>query len=77
MIFTGNPLTDLLIVIAIIVAVILVFLMILKITLFFNDFHYKLKCINQEIRRTDGRERRHWQHEKKRLWLSLLPFYHR
>lgn len=77
MIFTGNPFTDLLTVIAIMAAVVLVFLIILKIVLFFNKFYYKLKRINQEIRRTDGTERRHWKREKKRLWLSLIPFYHR
>ena len=43
----------------------------------FDDFSRELMYINQEIHRTRGEERRHWKGEKKRLWLSLLPFYRR
>lgn len=35
----------------------------------------ELDYINMEISRTTGRERIFWQYEKKRLWLSLIPFY--
>ena len=41
-----------------------------------RDFRRELRYINKEIGRTDGREREHWKKKKKRLWLSLLPFYH-
>ena len=42
---------------------------------FFGEFTKELKYINTEIRRTDGRERKHWKKQKRKLWLSLLPFY--
>ena len=42
---------------------------------FINDFSGELRTINMEIRRTEGRERRHWIRTRRRLWLSLLPFY--
>ena len=42
---------------------------------FVNDFSGELRAINMEIRRTEGRERRYWLRTRRRLWLSLLPFY--
>lgn len=42
-----------------------------------SNFKDELDYINTEIYRTTGRERIHWRHEKKRLWLSLIPFYRR
>ncbi len=41
---------------------------------FFNDFSRRLRYLNNEIKRTDGIERRYWIREKRRLWLSLIPF---
>ena len=40
-----------------------------------NDFTNELNYINREIGRTTGEEQRYWKREKRRLWLSLLPFY--
>ena len=40
-----------------------------------NDFTHELDYINQEIGRTKGVEQRYWKRKKRRLWLSLLPFY--
>lgn len=42
-----------------------------------NDFRHKLDYLNREIARTEGAEHEHWKREKRRLWLSLLPFYRR
>lgn len=42
-----------------------------------NEFSHELKYLNIEIGRNEGAEREHWKHEKRRLWLSLLPFYRR
>lgn len=39
-----------------------------------NDFRQELKYLNREIARTDGAEHKYWKREKRRLWLSLLPF---
>lgn len=41
------------------------------------EFSQELDYLNREIERTTGREQRHWKREKRRLWLSLLPFYSR
>ena len=42
-----------------------------------RDFTHELNYINREIGRTTGGEQRYWKQEKRRLWLSLLPFYRR
>lgn len=42
-----------------------------------NDFSRDLAYLNREIARTEGAEREHWKREKRRLWLSLLPFFRR
>ena len=41
------------------------------------SFKYELRYLNMEIGRTSGAERKHWQKEKRRLWLSFIPFYKR
>ena len=40
-------------------------------------FREDLYYINLEIHRSTGEERNYWKREKRRLWLSLLPFYRR
>ena len=39
-----------------------------------NDFSCELRYLNNEIGRTDGEKREHWIRQKRRLWLSLIPF---
>lgn len=46
-------------------------------TIKINDFRHDLDYLNMEIARTEGAEREYWKREKRHLWLSLLPFYHR
>lgn len=41
------------------------------------NFKDELDYINMEIYSTAGDERRYWQNEKKKLWLSLILFYRR
>lgn len=41
-----------------------------------NDFSSELRYLNNEIGRTDGSERRYWKRQKRRLWLSIIPFVH-
>ncbi len=41
---------------------------------FMNDFSRELKYLNNEIERTTGDDRRHWIRQRRRLWLSLIPF---
>ena len=42
-----------------------------------NNFSRDLDYLNREIARTEGAEREYWKREKRRLWLSLLPFFRR
>ena len=43
-------------------------------TIKINDLSHDLDYLNREIARTEGAEREYWKREKRRLWLSLLPF---
>lgn len=52
-------------------------LILVGLTMKINDFSHELKYLNTEIGRTEGAEREHWKREKRRLWLSLLPFFRR
>lgn len=38
------------------------------------DFFRELQYLNKEISCTSGAERRYWIQQRRRLWLSLLPF---
>lgn len=57
-----------------IVAFILLIFIFLEIVSFISDFSLELQYLNMEIGRTDGDERNHWIHRRRRLWLSLIPF---
>ena len=39
------------------------------------QFSQQLRYLNKEIRRTRGAERKLWKRRRRRLWLSLLPFF--
>ena len=69
----NNPDTELYLLISII-AVFFLFLLLFGLVSFFNNFFRELKYINCEIQRTDGSERRYWIRQRRRLWLSLIPF---
>ena len=64
------------IVIFAIAAVVLLILFVILIGLiqFYNEFITELQYLSSEIERTDGEERAYWLSRKRRLWLSLLPF---
>ena len=61
-------------VLIVIIAVFFVVLLIYGLVVFLNEFAMELKYLNNEIRRTRGEDRKHWQRQKRRLWLSLFPF---
>ena len=69
----NNPDTELYWLIGI-VAVIFLLILIVVFAQFINDFSRELKYLNNEIGRTTGAERRHWIRQRRRLWLSLIPF---
>jgi len=61
----------------IVIVLFFVVLLLIGLTIKINAFIHELDYINNEIRCTTGVERKHWKREKRRLWLSLLPFYRR
>ena len=69
----NNPDTELYWLIGILAAFFL-FLVIGRFAMFINDFSQELRYLNNEIGRTTGAERRHWIRQRRRLWLSLIPF---
>ena len=69
----NNPDTELYWLVGI-VAVFFLILLLFGLVSFINDFSQELRYLNSEIRRTDGAERRHWIRQRRRLWLSLIPF---
>ena len=69
----NNPDTELYWLIGI-VTVFFLILLLFGLVSFINDFSRELKYLNNEIRRTEGAERRHWIRQRRRLWLSLIPF---
>ncbi len=42
--------------------------------IFLADFLRELRYLNKEIQCTHGAERQYWIRQRRRLWLSLLPF---
>lgn len=46
-----------------------------RVALFFRSFNKELRYINGEISRTVGGEQERWKRAKKRMLLSLIPFY--
>lgn len=59
------------------VAVVLILLgSVFGLALLVTDFSRELRYLNIEIGRTEGEERQHYIRQRRRLWLSLLPFVH-
>ena len=50
------------------------FALLVKFVMWINDFSHELRYLNIEISRTDGSEQRYWKRQKRRLWLSIIPF---
>ncbi len=49
-------------------------MLLIKRVLFFRQFLQELRYLNNEIARTKHNERKYWIKQRRRLWLSLLPF---
>lgn len=60
-------------IIGIVVAVVLISLLI-RLIVFIYDFSSELYYLNIEIERTEGEERSWYIRQRRRLWLSLIPF---
>jgi len=44
--------------------------------MFIRAFGKDLRIVNEEIKRASPSERPRWIRARRRLWLSLIPFYH-
>lgn len=62
---------------AIIIGGVFCIALLVKFAMWINEFSKELRFLNNEIGRTDGEERRYWGAQKRRLWLSLIPFVRR
>ena len=69
----NNPDTELYVLIGIVAAFFL-FLLLFGLVSFLNDFSRELRYLNSEIGRTEGDEQIYWIRQRRRLWLSLIPF---
>jgi len=69
----NNPDTELYWLVGLVAAFFLI-LLLFGLVSFINDFSQELRYLNNEIRRTDGAERKHYIRQRRRLWLSLIPF---
>ncbi len=58
----------------VVIAAFFVVLLFYGLVVFLNEFSMELKYLNNEIRRTRGEDRKHWQRQRRKLWLSLFPF---
>lgn len=52
----------------------LIFVAMLGLSEFMNEFSRELRYVNNEIGHTTGSAKRYWLRRRRRLWLSLLPF---
>ena len=57
-----------------VVVLLILFVILIGLIQFYNEFITELQYLNSEIERTDGEERAYWISQRRRLWLSLLPF---
>lgn len=69
----NNPDSELWLIVGIFAVIILIALLV-ALCLFISDFSWELKYLNNEIRLTQGAERRYYIIQRRRLWLSLIPF---
>lgn len=58
----------------IIIAAFFLIVLLFGLAQFINDFSRELRYLNNEIERTTGSERRYYIRQRRRLWLSLIPF---
>lgn len=56
------------------IAVIVLLVLLFSLARLVTDFSAELRLLNIEINRTEGAEREHYLRQRRRLWLSLIPF---
>lgn len=66
-----DPFTRILLTITVIIFGVFVFLCLYQ---WFFEFTSELRYLNAEIKRTQGKEKRYWICQRRKLWLSIIPF---
>lgn len=56
------------------IAVIVLPVLLFSLARLVTDFSAELRLLNIEINRSEGAEREHYIRQRRRLWLSLIPF---
>ena len=69
--FELDPFTRVFVTIAVIILGVFVMLIF---TSWLKDFSLELRYLNNEIKRTRGREQEYWIRKRRKLWMSILPF---
>ncbi len=57
-----------------VIATIFLILALIRLVDFSKEFSATLYYLNMEIKRANGMDRSHWIRQRRRLWLSLIPF---
>lgn len=57
-----------------VIATIFLILALIRLVDFSKEFSATLYYLNMEIKSTNDADRKHWLRQRRRLWLSLLPF---
>lgn len=61
-------------ILAYMIAVLLILGLLANLCMFISRFSSELKYLNEEVKRTEGAERKRWIRRRRRHWLSLIPF---
>ena len=61
-------------VLAIVTGAIILTLLTVSIVSTLTEFNKEMRYLNREIKRTRGSEQKHYLKQRRRLWLSLIPF---
>lgn len=69
--FELDPFTRVFVTIAVIILGVFILLVLAS---WLKDFSLELRYLNNEIKRTRGREKEHWIRKRRKLWMSILPF---
>ncbi len=57
------------------IALLVLVLIVIVFIEFVNEFSRELKYLNMEIKRNKGKTQLYWKRKRRRLWLSLIPFF--
>lgn len=66
-----------LVIILAILAILAVFIIVFLIAKQIYEFNRELDYLDSEIERTEGKEQQKWIERRKRLWMSIIPFFKR